>query len=150
MRHPNPALSIVCFSLIALGLAGCAPEEAASSFTSGRLRSGCGTAGGPAIDLVLATTDVTCDAATTELPATRLSVFAFGEIDALEAVEIERAYLAERCTDGACSAIVDGKLETLRTDGDRRELRWSLELADGTLDEGTAWVRVCAGPSGCI
>jgi len=136
--------------LLALALGGCAPEEP-SAFTAGLLRSTCGPAGGSFIDLVLAPSELTCGAPVAEPPATRLTVYAFGEVDALEAVEVERASVAERCTDGACVGIVGGKLETLRTEGDRMELRWSLELADGTLDEGTAWVRVCgAAPLGCL
>ncbi|UJR86936.1 Hypothetical protein I5071_90370 [Sandaracinus amylolyticus] len=57
---------------------------------------------------------------------------------------MERAYGAERCVGGACTSIVGGTLQTLRTEEDRAEVRWSLDLADGAHDEGTAWVRVCA------
>jgi len=152
MQITSRPLSIVSVSLIALALAlaGCASAEP-SAFTGGLLRSTCGPAGGNFVDLVLAPTELACGAPAGELPATRLSVYAFGNVSALESVEVEGASAAERCTDGACVGITGGTLETLRTEGDRAELRWSLTLADGTLDEGTAWVRVCgAAPIGCF
>lgn len=149
MRIHALRLSTASLSLFALMLAGCAPAES-SSYSAGILRSACGSAGGGAVDLVLTQAELACSTPSVDLPATRLSVNAFGTVSALDAVEVERAYLAERCTDGACSAITGGTLETLRTEGDRAEVRWSLELADGSLDEGTAWIRVCAGSTGCL
>lgn len=149
MRHFNPVFPILSFSLIALVLAGCA-SESPSRFSQGLLRSACGPAGGSTIDLVLTSTEIACSTPPADLPATRLSVNAFGEIDALESVDVERAFAAERCSDGACGGITGGSLETLRVDGDRAKLRWSLQLEDGTLDEGTAWVHVCGGSGGCL
>ena len=130
-------------SLITLALAGCGSSAEPSAFDDGLLQAACGPADGPAIDLVLTTDALACDAPIAARPETRLSVYAFGTVDELESVQMDRAYTAERCVDGTCIDVVGGTLETLRVDGDRAEVRWSIELADGSLDEGTAWVRVC-------
>ncbi|WP_236519467.1 hypothetical protein [Sandaracinus amylolyticus] len=134
-------LPLASISLIAL--AGCGSSAEPSVFDDGLLRTACGPADGPAVDLVLTQDALGCDTPFADRPATRLSVYAFGSIDELESVEMDRAYAAERCTEGTCGAVVGGTLETLRVEGDRAEVRWSIELADGSLDEGSAWVRVC-------
>ncbi|AKF09614.1 hypothetical protein DB32_006763 [Sandaracinus amylolyticus] len=124
-------------------LAGCGSSADPSVFDDGLLRATCGPADGPAIDLVLTQDALGCDTPIADRPSTRLAVYAFGTVDELESIEMERAYTAERCVDGACIEAAGGTLETLRVDGDRAEVRWSIELEDGSLDEGTAWVRVC-------
>ncbi|WP_157069676.1 hypothetical protein [Sandaracinus amylolyticus] len=132
-------MRMVFFCSIAIALTACGSNAATSAFRAGSLSPTCGPAGGSAVRLVLADGELTCE---TPEPATHITIWAQGT--SLDEVEIARAHGAERCIEGACASIVGGTVHTLRAEADRSEVRWSLELADGAHDEGTAWVRVCA------
>ncbi|AKF09613.1 hypothetical protein DB32_006762 [Sandaracinus amylolyticus] len=141
MRHLVVLLALV---------AGCAEP---ATFEHGILRHassprGCDS-GDSATELLVTSDEIACPTAPS-LP-TRLHLYSDRTLDVgSPSFDMSRTFAAERCIDDVCVDVVGGTVETIDVDGDRVELRWSLELEDGTREEGSASIRVCNGSTGCL
>ncbi|WP_236519468.1 hypothetical protein [Sandaracinus amylolyticus] len=133
-------------------IAGTACAEP-STFEHGILRHassprGCDS-GESATELLVTSDEIACPTAPS--PPTRLHLYSDRALDVrAPSFDMSRMYAAERCIDGVCVDVVGGTIETSDLEGDRVELRWSLELDDGTREEGSASIRVCNGSTGCF